>query len=663
MKDQPQEISNPRQDVPFAALVEQCVSRRQFVRLGLGSTAVAFFGPALWPASAADRPAAAAVELPFSFQSVPLSTDDVVRVPEGYEAYAIYPWGHPINGAAPAFKHDATETWKEQEQQAGMGHDGMMWFPLHDTHGSSENSSARGLLAMNHEYADQGLLFPRGLADAVSAAAVRKSQAAHGVSIVQVARVAGRWQVEKSKYARRITAYTPMRIAGPAAGIAAVRTADDPEGVQVLGTVNNCASGRTPWGTYLTCEENFQSVFGTTAEDFKPTADQKRYGLSKEGFYALVDKRKVSFFRWWESDRRFDLAAEPNEANRFGFVVEIDPYDPAAQPIKRTALGRLRHENAEVTQAADGRIVVYMGDDEKNEYIYKFVSRARYVPGDAAANRNLLDDGTLYVARFNADGTGAWLELTHGKNGLVAANGFASQGEICVRTRQAADWVGATMMDRPEWVAVHPHTKEVYVTLTNNDSRGVSEAGPPAARVDAANPRARNLFGHIVRWQEAGGDPAATSFDWSLFVLAGDPSWPDESLHGNVKGDSFACPDGLWFDPSGKILWIQTDVAAKLMGYKDFSLGNNMMLAADPKTGQVRRFLTGPRGGEITGVTMTPDRKTMFVNVQHPGEPASDLTDPAHPKAISSWPDGPRGGRPRPATVAIVRKDGGEIGT
>jgi secreted PhoX family phosphatase len=302
-----------------------------------------------------------------------------------------------------------------------------------------------------------------------------------------------------------------------------------------------------------------------------------------------------------------------------------------------------------------------MGDDEKNEYIYKFVTRRRYDPKNRAANQDLLDEGTLYVARFNADGTGIWLELTHGKNGLVAKNGFGSQGDISYKTRQAADWVGATMMDRPEWVAVHPTSNEVFVTLSNNDSRGVSEFGPPAARVDAANPRARNLFGHIIRWKDAGGDAAATSFAWSVFLLAGDPKWPERSLRGNVQGDAFVCPDGLWFDPSG-ILWIQTDASSRLMESKDFSLGNNMMLAADPGTGKVRRFLTAPRGGEVTGVAMTPDRKTMFVNIQHPGEPDSDLSDPANPKAISSWPDGPSGGRPRPATVVVVRKDGQEIG-
>ena len=656
MKYESSEISNPRRDETFASLIDASLSRREFVRLGVGSTAVAFFGASIAPAAAAAPQAGAAVNGPFKFAGVPLATADKVTVPDGYYAYVLYPWGHPVNGVAPAFKHDASDTWMQQEQQAGMGHDGMHWFPLPH---QSQDAPARGLLAMNHEYADQGLLFTNGWHDIKSADAVRKSQAAHGVSVIQVAQADGKWQLEKSPYSRRITAYTPMRIAGPAAGIDAMKTADDPAGTEVLGTVNNCASGQTPWNTYLTCEENFQGVFGAAADDFKPNAHQKRYGLSKAGYEGSLGGKPVSVYRWWEFDRRFDIAKEPNESNRFGYIVEIDPYDPAAKPVKRTALGRFRHENAAVTTAADGRLVVYMGDDEKNEYLYKFVTNRKYVADDRAANKDLLDDGTLYVARFNVDGTGVWLELTHGKNGLVADKGFSSQGEICVKTRQAADFVGATMMDRPEWVAVHPMTKEAFVTLTNNDSRGVPGKGPPA---DAANPRAKNKFGHIIRWKESAGDPAATEFAWSIFVLAGDPNWPDKSLHGNVKGDDFSCPDGLWFDPGGRILWIQTDVSMKVMHEKEFSLGNNMMLAADPTTGMVRRFLTGPKGCEVTGVAMTPDRKTMFVNIQHPGEPVSDLGDPANPKAISAWPDGPSGGRPRSATIVIVRKDGGTIG-
>jgi hypothetical protein len=383
-----------------------------------------------------------------------------------------------------------------------------------------------------------------------------------------------------------------------------------------------------------------------------------------------VAGEEVSVYRWWQHDERFDLAKHPNEPNRFGFVVEIDPIDEDFVPRKHTALGRLKHENAAVTLALDRRVVVYMGDDEKNEYIYKFVSSNYYDANERQANRRLLEAGTLYVARFYSDGTGEWLELTHGSNGLTRENGFENQADISVRTRQAGDRVGATMMDRPEWIAIHPQTGEVFVTLTNNSQRGklpvssnnsdgsteASKAQPP---VDAANPRSDNVYGHIVRWMEADGKAAATKFTWEHFLIAGDP---DQDGQVSIHGDCFGSPDGLWFDPRG-ILWIQTDASTKILGQASYkNLGNNMMLAADPVTRTVRRFLTGPVGCEITGVTMTPDCKTMFVNVQHPGEPESDVSDPSNPTALSTWPDGLKTGRPRSATVAISRKDGREIG-
>jgi secreted PhoX family phosphatase len=340
-------------------------------------------------------------------------------------------------------------------------------------------------------------------------------------------------------------------------------------------------------------------------------------------------------------------------------VVEIDPYDPQRQPVKRTALGRFKHEGAAVTLAADRRVVVYMGDDERFEYVYKFVSKAPFRPGDREANLRLLDDGTLHVARFNADGSGEWRELTHGRNGLDDAAGFADQAEVLIQARSAADRVGGTRMDRPEWIAVHPTTREVYCALTNNSLRG--REGHPAA--DPANPRAGNVFGHIVRWREEGGDPAAARFAWDVFVLGGDPALGDPVKRGTIKGDAFGSPDGLWFDPRG-VLWIQTDVSGRDLNKGDYAnLGNNQMLAADPTAGEIRRFLTGPNGCEITGVVMTPDLRTMFVNVQHPGETAGERSDPARPTAVSRWPDGPAGGRPRSATIVIRRRDGGVIGS
>ncbi len=385
---------------------------------------------------------------------------------------------------------------------------------------------------------------------------VRKSQAAHGVSVVEVRRDGEKWSVVRpSPRAFRVTAATPIRIGGPAAGHPWLQTAADPTGRAALGTLNNCASGPTPWGTYLTCEENFNGYFVNRSGAVPPL--QKRYGINERGFG----------YRWHEHDVRFDAAAHPNEPNRFGWVVEVDPYDPGATPVKRTALGRFKHEGATVRLAADRRAVVYMGDDERFEYIYKFVSRHPWDPGmGRAAGLRLLDEGTLWVAHFHPDGSGEWRELAHGRSGLDAGAGFASQAEVLINARGAADRVGATAMDRPEWVAVHPDSGEVYCTLTNNTNRGKGAA--PAA--DPANPRADNVFGHIVRWRERGGDAAATRFDWDVFVLCGNPALADAGKHGTIKGDVFGSPDGLWFDRRG-VLWIQTDVSTSALGKGDYA--------------------------------------------------------------------------------------------
>jgi secreted PhoX family phosphatase len=465
--------------------------------------------------------------------------------------------------------------------------------------------------------------------------------------VIEVALSGGKWQVVRpSSYARRITGYTPMRISGPASGDPALQTAADPSGTLVQGTVNNCANGFTPWGTYLTCEENFHGYFVNRGTPIP--ANQTRYGITATG----------AGYRWHEFDGRFDAAAHANEPNRFGWVVEIDPFDPAHTPVKRTALGRLKHEGAYPTVAPDGRLVIYMGDDEQFEYIYKFVTRDAWNPGSRAANTDLLDHGTLYVAQFNAGGVGRWIPLIFGENSLDPAGGFTSQADVLIRTRQAADKVGATKMDRPEWLTVMPGTHEVYVTLTNNSARGTT--GRPG--IDAVNPRPENVFGHVVRWTEDGGNPTATGFRWSIFVQAGDPRNATATKKGNIKGDTFGSPDGLWADSRG-VLWIQTDISTSALGTGDYAnIPTNMMLAADPRTGEIRRFLTGPRGCEVTGITATPDLRTFFVNIQHPGEPASGDSNPNNTGAISTWPDGPGIARPRAATVVIRKDDGGVIG-
>jgi uncharacterized protein len=558
-------------------------------------------------------------------------------VPKGYVAEAIVPWGEPVGvpGRMPAWRDDASNTADDQALQMGMHHDGLHYVPL--------DGSTRGLLVMNHEYVDDGLLHPDGL-KTWSAAKVRKAQAAHGVSVVEVARGGdGRWApVRPSPYARRFTAYTPFAVAGPAAGHPLMRTAADPDGRTVLGTLNNCASGMTPWGTYLSGEENFAFYFDGGEQR---SADQRRWGLPVRSGY-----------RWAAHDERFDATRHPNEFHRFGWVVEIDPLDPASTPVKRTALGRAAHEGAWVATTRDGRAVVYSGEDARFEYIYKFVSRDRIAPGGAKANRELLDHGTLFVARFDADGTGRWLPLVAGQGPLTAAAGFPDQGAVVIRSRQASDLLGGTKMDRPEWIVIDPVRREVFCTLTNNSARGT----PGNPGVDAANPRANNTMGGVIRWTED-GDFDGTTFRWGHLVLAGDPANERADARGDVKGDIFACPDGLMFDARG-VLWIQTDAHATQMYKGEFrNIGNNQMLACELRTGEIRRFMTGPVNCEVTGASMTPDFRTLFINIQHPGETPSDRSDPDAPTRFSRWPDG--GARPRSATVVIRRADGAPIGT
>jgi secreted PhoX family phosphatase len=612
-------------------------SRRTILRGGLGMTLTGLLAPL-----AATLPGCATTGSGgplLGFKGVPVSTADAISVPEGYMAEVIAAWGEPVGlpGMMPAFKLDATNTAAEQEAQMGMHHDGIHFYAL-----PGGNS---GLLVMNHEYADDGLLHADGLSN-WSAEKVRKAQAAHGVSVVEVARKDGQWQmVRPSRWARRITASTPMAISGPAAGHPLMRTAADPTGRRVLGTLNNCGSGITPWGTYLTCEENFIFYFKGPDE---PSAHERRWGLRKGDPVG---------YRWHEHDTRFDASKNPHEPNRFGWVVEIDPMNPASTPVKRTAMGRAAHEGATVATTRDGKAVVYSGEDARFEYIYKFVSRDRIKPGGARENAELLDHGTLYVAKFEADGRGRWLALTQGQGPLTPANGFADQGEVLIKSRQASDALGATRMDRPEWIDID---KEgwVYCTLTNNSNRGADRQ----PGTDAMNPRANNTMGNIIRWKEDGDFDGAT-FQWNHFVLAGDPANDRADAKGNIKGDAFGCPDGLWTDARG-VLWIQTDMSTSAMGKGDLkNLGNNVMLAADVKTGEVRRFLVGPVGCEVTGATATPDGRTMFINIQHPGESPSERSDPANPRRYSNWPDQRPTGRPRSATVVIRKADGGIIGT
>lgn len=643
-------VCNPSNNETFEEILQRRLSRRQVLRGGLNAAAVSMFGGFALAGcndndsnTSSNNTVTETTTPPLGFKSIATSTDDTVYVPEGYSGKVLYAWGDPVSNG-PEFLFDAQNSAADQAQQAGMHHDGMHYFSL--PYGKETND--HGLLVLNHEYVDAALIHIDGgynySASTYSLEKANKEIAAHGVSVIEVRKTNGTWGVVRpSNYGRRITGATAMTLRGPVAGTDFVMTPADPTGTEVLGTLNNCADGYTPWGTYLTCEENFHQYFGSRSSTRLSDNDLNayaRYGVSRS-----------SSFGWETQVDRFDLDQNPNEPNRFGWIVEIDPYDPNSKPVKHTALGRFSHENAAYLIAPDNRLAIYSGDDSRFEYIYKFVTANAYAPNNRTANMSLLDEGILYVAKFNEDGTGTWLPLVFGENGLTAENGFRSQAEVLVKTRLAADTVGATPMDRPEWITTNANTQEVYATLTNNSRR-------TASQVDAANPRASNQMGHIIRWREVDGNPTNSAFTWDIYVLAGSPSLEEENNKGTINGDVFSCPDGLWIDPKG-ILWIQTDIGSSSIGNGIFApFGNNQMLASDPSTGEVRRFLTGPKACEVTGIATTPDLKTLFINIQHPGE--GDETTPANPTAISAWPNN---ARPRSATVVITKDDGGIIGT
>jgi hypothetical protein len=652
--------SNASTNPYFGDILDARISRRSVLRGSLAAAVAGAMATSLPFVSAFAASGNRAPAPSIGFRAIPISAADNVVVPEGYRVQTFIPWGTPITGDYPAFALD--NGGEEQGQQVGSHHDGMHFFSL-------DGSSRDGLLMLNHEYVEprylhgaaQGLAldsegFPQHEDGSRDADQVLKELNAHGVSIVRIRQGDdGQWQVVEDAHNRRITGLTPMRLAGPVAGTEHVVTKFSPDGRMTRGTLNNCAHGVTPWNTYLAAEENWSGYFANA--DAEIDRRQARYGIVT---------RDTGRYQWHKAEGsadeyvRFDAtshgasAAEDyrNEPHAFGYMVEINPMDPASVPVKRTHLGRFAHEGVIFAPAVESQpVVAYSGDDAHFEYIYKFVSARPYQA--ATADGSLLDEGTLYVAKFHEDGSGDWLALAPGENGLTPENGFADLPDILVNARSAADAVGATRMDRPEWGAVDPVTGRVYFTLTKNTQR---EAG----QEDAANPRPDNGFGHIIRWQEEGGH-AGTRFHWDLFVLAGD-SESSRDLVGEPLGEDaiFASPDGLWIDPDRR-LWIQTDISESVMNSGIYEIfGNNQMLAADPETGDIRRFLTGPVGQEITGVVTTPDQRSMFVNVQHPG-----ATTAAKPFAAgdfaSHWPEG-GSAIPRSATLVITREDGGIIG-
>jgi hypothetical protein len=571
----------------------------------------------------------------FGFEAIAASTEDTIIVPQGFKWESVAHWGDLLFSDAPAFDPTTRGTAESQGRAFGDNNDGM----------SVMTRDSRVVLVANNEYINPEHIWGnRGRANAEGKMEylpetddddVVKGMMGHGVTVAEIAQVNGKWQeVKDSPLNRRINPVTEMAITGPVAGHALVKTGADAAGTTVLGTWNNCGNGQTPWGTYLTCEENVNEYF-YAPEGHAIPAEMNRYGVSIDSLYG-----------WEQADVRFDLTQEPNEPNRHGYVVEIDPFDPTATPKKRTALGRFKHENADVVVAPDGRIMVYLGDDERGEFLYRFISEGKYsATGD---NSDLLENGTLYAAKFTADLRGEWVALTPQTTGMEMA-------EILVHTRQAGSKLGATTMDRPEWVASNARRVESYVALTNNSRRepGKTNAGGDAMKAveNSPNPRDKNVYGQILRWKPDGADHTSDTFGWDLFALAGNPTVHDGLMGGseNVNaGNLFNSPDGLGFSENG-LLFIQTDGNYSNEG--DFAgMGNNQMLVGGPTTGEIRRFLVGPREAEITGHAWSPDRKTLFVGVQHPGEDMG-----------SSWP-GPAGSVPRSGIVAITRDDGGMIG-
>ncbi|WP_421723049.1 PhoX family protein [Bauldia sp.] len=613
--DELDELNNPRpSEQEFDRVVERAISRRGF----LGG-AVAFGSAAMMMGTSVLYSGRAEAASRFGFAPIPTSTANTITLPDGYNWQVLVRWADPMWSDGDELDMATGGTGASQAKAFGDNTDGMELFVFGD----------KQILAINNEYIQNKVLMTNR-ADGLPTNEddVAKVKAAHGVSVIEISEADGSWSVVKdSPFNRRITMETEMEVRGPAAGHDLLKTAADPDGAKVLGTWNNCGSGRTPWGTYLTCEENFNGYFGSSDQAIEITDGWQRYGIGTESRYAL-DK----------FDPRFDLAENPNEPNRHGYVVEIDPLNPDATPIKRTALGRFKHENAALVIATDGRIVVYLGDDERGEFLYKYVSNDKFVEG--GDNSKLLDEGTLYVAKFNDDQTGEWLELTPASTGM-------SEAEITIFTRMGASKVGATTMDRPEWVAVNPGRVEAYVALTNNRNRGVKpNAGGDPTPVNGPNPREANNYGQIVRWRPDNADHAATNFTWDLYVMAGNPEVHTDAYGGSenvTAGNMFNSPDCVAFDSRG-LLWILTDGNYSNEG--DFAgQGNNQMLIGDPVSGEIVRFMVGPNECEVTGLTWSADRRTVFVGIQHPG-----IGD------NGAFPDG--AGLPRSAIIAIRRDDG-----
>lgn len=640
---------NPTGNRTMGEIISARFSRRGFLRGSMAVTAIsATVSPMALLATADDAQAQSAVGgSAFNFPEVKAGVDADHHVAEGYDADVLLRWGDKVFADAPEF--DPTkQTEAAQERQFGYNNDFVGFIPL-------DGADDHGLLVVNHEYTNEHLMFP-GIVTIkdgeieVSAATeerVNIEMAAHGGTVIEIRKADGKWQsVLDGKLNRRITAKTPMQLTGPAAGHARLKTNADPTGKEVLGTINNCAGGVTPWGTYIMAEENFHGYFlGELPAGYPEAGNYERVGLP-EGSYA-----------WGNFHDRFDISKEPNEPNRFGWIVEVNVMDPGSKPKKRTALGRFKHEGASSAVAKSGQVVFYLGDDERFDYVYKFVTAGKYNSDDRAANMDLLDDGTLYVARFDEGGVVEWLPLIHGEGPLTAENGFDSQADVVIETRRAADLLEATPMDRPEDIEPVAETGRAYVMLTNNSKR---------EEANAANPRVENAFGHIIEISEDGGDLAATRGTWEILVQCGDPSVAEVGATfstATTEDGWFGMPDNCAVDSEGR-LWVSTD------GNSMSDTGRTDGLWAVDTHGDARAtsklFYRVPVGGEMCGPCPTPDLTTFFVAVQHPGDGGEDWD--GHGRASyyedlsTRWPDFRNDMPVRPSVVAITKQGGGKIG-
>lgn len=648
--------SNPSRTPTMGDLIAQRLSRRDLIK---GMAAVSVASELAWAEALEAALAARHAETsgPFAFPELPVSPGSPTHhVAEGYDADVLIRWGDAVLADGGPFEPGRPNP-NDQAAQFGYNNDFLGFLPI-------DGRADHGLLVVNHEYTNAELMFP-GLARlgdraegfrSITREIADAEMMAHGGSVLEIRRGAdGKWGVVAgSKYARRITAETEIEISGPAAGHALMQTSADPAGTRVQGMLNCCGGGVTPWGTWLACEENFNGYFWSKAVADGDTPEAralKRYGAPAE------------WYAWGRFHDRFDAAKEANEPNRFGWVVEIDPFDPTSRPVKRTALGRFKHEGAGSIVNGDGHFVIYQGDDEALDYVYRFVTEGTVDPDNREANRDLLDTGVLAVARFHPDGTGEWLPLVHGALGadgvthLDAAAGFRDQGEVLIHTRLAADILGATRMDRPEDVDVNPVTGKVYVMLTGNTKRKADDT-------DAANPRAENRFGHVIEITPTDGDHTASTFTWEILLRCGSPEIAEVGAAFNPatsRDGWFGMPDNAAVDAEGR-LWIATDGnAPHRTGRAD---GIWAVETEGAGRGTSRCFFQVPVGAEMCGPCFTPDLETFFVAVQHPGETPYDSDDLSTFEAPSTrWPDFDETTPPRPAVVAITRRGGGKIGT